>query len=193
LRVLTTTRRNDSGDQFRLMAEAVFETTDQLAPLPNPERKLLRRVTQPKDDKRRIVARYKHGDASVSLARPDRQPLARWTVTLVVCSGGRSRTHWPRQAYLHLLECSHRRRNPWPVIRWAASPKRTGIRGRHFGVTGNRVWLLERHDYRTPAEARDHLLTLARGREMIGLFTSVSGEAGPDEQVSWWKREWEDD
>ena len=40
-----------------MIAEAVFETTDQLAPLPNPERKLLRRVTQPKDDKRRIVAR----------------------------------------------------------------------------------------------------------------------------------------
>lgn len=90
LRVLTTTRRNDSGDQFRLMAEAVFETTDQLAPLPGPERKLLRRVRQPKDDKRRIVARYKHGDASVSLARPDGQPLARWTVTLVVCLAHRS-------------------------------------------------------------------------------------------------------
>jgi hypothetical protein len=28
-------------------------------------------------------------------------------------------------------------------------------------VTDNRVWLLERHDYRTPAEARDHWLTLA--------------------------------
>ncbi len=48
-----------------------------------------------------------------------------------------------------------------------------------------RVWLLERHDYRTPAEARDHVLTLATaGREMIDLFTSVSGEPGPDEQVA---------
>jgi hypothetical protein len=46
------------------------------------------------------------------------------------------------------------------------------------------LWLLEPHDYRTPAEARDHLLTLAnRGREMIDLFASASGEPTPDEQV----------
>jgi hypothetical protein len=50
-------------------------------------------------------------------------------------------------------------RNTWPVIR---CPRlRTGIRGRHFGVTDSRVCLFERHDYRTPAEARDHMLTLA--------------------------------
>jgi hypothetical protein len=42
------------------------------------------------------------------------------------------------------------------------------VRGRHFAVTDNRVWLLKRLDYRTPAKARDHLLTLATAdREMI--------------------------
>jgi putative transposase len=34
-------------------------------------------------------------------------------------------------------------------------------RVREFAVTYNREWLLERHGYRTPAEAREHLLTLA--------------------------------
>ena len=32
---------------------------------------------------------------------------------------------------------------------------------RRFAVTYNHHWLLERHDYRTPAEAREHLLALA--------------------------------
>ena len=33
---------------------------------------------------------------------------------------------------------------------------------RRFAVTYNREWLLERHDYRTPAEAREQLLALAQ-------------------------------
>ena len=33
---------------------------------------------------------------------------------------------------------------------------------RRFAVTYNREWLLERHGYRTPAEAREHLLALAQ-------------------------------
>jgi putative transposase len=33
---------------------------------------------------------------------------------------------------------------------------------RRFAVTYNREWLLERHHYRTPAEAREHLLALAQ-------------------------------
>ena len=36
---------------------------------------------------------------------------------------------------------------------------RSGVR--EFAVTYNREWLLERHGYRTPTEARVHLLTLA--------------------------------
>ena len=32
---------------------------------------------------------------------------------------------------------------------------------RRFAVTYNHDWLLERHDYRTPAEAREHLLAPA--------------------------------
>ena len=35
-------------------------------------------------------------------------------------------------------------------------------RVREFAATYNREWLLERHGYRTPAEAREHLLTLAQ-------------------------------
>ena len=37
-----------------------------------------------------------------------------------------------------------------------AEPLRAAIRA--FGRTFNERWLLERHDYRTPAQARDHLL-----------------------------------
>ena len=33
---------------------------------------------------------------------------------------------------------------------------------RQFAVTYNREWLLERHDYRTPTEAREHQLALAQ-------------------------------
>ena len=33
---------------------------------------------------------------------------------------------------------------------------------RQFAATHNREWLLERHDYRTPAEAREQLLALAQ-------------------------------
>ena len=35
-------------------------------------------------------------------------------------------------------------------------------RVRELAVTYNREWLLERHGYRTPAEARKHLLALAQ-------------------------------
>ena len=33
---------------------------------------------------------------------------------------------------------------------------------RKFAVTYNHEWLLERHDYRTPIEARAHLAALAQ-------------------------------
>ena len=43
-----------------------------------------------------------------------------------------------------------------------ASFEQLRTRVREFAVTYNREWLLERHGYRTPAEAREHLLALAQ-------------------------------
>jgi transposase InsO family protein len=52
-------------------------------------------------------------------------------------------------------------------------------RVREFARIYNRSWLLERHGYRTPIEAREHLAP-SGARGMITTFTTeVSGEPGP--------------
>jgi hypothetical protein len=46
---------------------------------------------------------------------------------------------------------------------------------RRFAVTYNREWLLERHDYRTLAEAREQLLALAQAT--VGRMLSSPGRS----------------
>ena len=48
---------------------------------------------------------------------------------------------------------------------------------RAFGRAYNAEWLIERHSFRTPIEAREHP-DPSGGHGMIALFTKVSGEPG---------------
>ena len=51
------------------------------------------------------------------------------------------------------------------------------LRVRGFARTYNREWLLERHGYRSPVEARELLLSPGRG-VMIALFTECPVNRG---------------